>query len=164
MFQGAFVYCFALIFARGYWLRPLCLDAQEAISAGVSEQTLAILRREHSEEMELMREQNKLLKQEIMRQKNKEEVQALLMSAQEANDQAVVHMQPQNAPGQAPLQVCSMFRSGIETCKGLVKVTGKSVLARGGCKGMSTQAGVDGLTGARKVGTNISRFVGPGGV
>eukprot|EP00667_Euglena_gracilis_P001535 EG_transcript_1535 len=61
-------------------------DLEEAKKAGIDNKTLAILKQEHAQELELMREQNALLRKELMRQKNKEEVVALLHSASDMND------------------------------------------------------------------------------
>jgi len=61
-------------------------DLEEAKQAGVDKRTLEILKQEHQQELEMMREQNALLRKEIVRQKAKEEVVALLHSASDLND------------------------------------------------------------------------------
>eukprot|EP00906_Rhabdomonas_costata_P020944 RCo030468 len=63
-------------------------DIEEARAAGVSEDVLARLREEHEQELQMMREQNVLLKEEILRQKKKEEAAALLRSAQCLNERS----------------------------------------------------------------------------
>lgn len=86
-------------------------DLEEARNAGVSDEVLERLKREHEDELQLLKEQNQTLKAEIIRQAKKAEAQALLTSAESAQ---IDHMSHTKADDN---RVSDLFSHLKETCE-----------------------------------------------
>ena len=89
-------------------------DLEEARAAGVDESVLQQLRKEHEQELYMMREQNLLLKEEILRQKQKEEAKALLLSAKQANSTVLQSVAASNGASEVAKPVTEMQRHDEE--------------------------------------------------